>query len=80
MEEKIYELEERIKKLEKKEKRRTIISVVKIIIYIVAFGVLAFVGYKAYTTLYETIEPYKEVIDNYNETNTKIKSITDLFK
>ncbi len=80
MEERLNELEERIEFLEKKEKRRTIFSIIKLIIYILISIGLIYFGYRIYTNIKETIKPYKEIIDKTNSVDKSIKSIEDLFK
>lgn len=80
MEDRIKELEERIKKLEKKDKRRTIFSIIKVVLYIILIASLSFGIYTVYNKVIEEIKPYKEILDTYNEADSKIKSITDLFK
>lgn len=79
MEDRIRELEERIEKLERKEKRRTIFMVVKVILSILLIAALSYGAYVVYNKVIEEIQPYKEILDNYNEADSKIKSITDLF-
>jgi hypothetical protein len=80
MEDRIKELEERIEKLERKERKRTILSIVKLGLYLILIGALSFGAYKVYEKVIEVYEPYKEIVDKYNETDSTIKSITDLFK
>ena len=80
MEDRIKELEERIEKLEKKERNRKILSIVKLGIYLILIGALSFGAYFVYQKVIEVYEPYKEIVDKYNETDKTIKSITDLFK
>ena len=80
MEDRIKELEERIERLERKERNRTILSVVKIGLYLILIGALSFGAYKLYQKVIEVYEPYKEIVDKYNEADNTIKNITDLFK
>lgn len=80
MEERLNELEERIKKLERKEKRRTILSGIKVVLVIVLFAALACGGYYLYQKIMEVYEPYKEIVEKYNETDKTIKSIKDFFR
>ena len=80
MEERLNELEERLEKLERKERNRTILSVVKLGLYLILIGALSFGAYKVYEKVMEVYEPYKEIVDKYNETDKTIKSITDIFK
>ena len=80
MEDRILELEERIEKLERKEKRRKIFTFIKLILIIIIVSGLIYGGYKLYTTIEETIKPYKEIVDTYNEADNKIKNIKDLFR
>lgn len=80
MEDRILELEERIEKLERKEKRRKIFTFIKLILIIIIVSGLIYGGYKLYTTIEETIKPYKEIIDTYKEADNKIKNIKDLFR
>lgn len=79
MEDRINELEERIEKLERKERRRTILSIIKLGLYLIATGLLIYGGYRLYTKVQETIKPYKEIIDKADGIDKNIKSITDLF-
>lgn len=80
MEDRILELEERIERLERKEKRRKTFAFIKLILIILIIAGLVYGGYKLYTTVEETIKPYKEIIDKKNEVDKSIKSIKDLFK
>ena len=80
MEERLNNLEERIKKLEKKERRRTILSGIKDVIVIILVAAIAYGGYFLYNKIMEVYGPYKEIVDTYNETNNKINSIKDLFR
>ena len=80
MEDRILELEKRIEKLERKEKRRTIFMVVKVILSILLIVALSYGAYIVYNKVIETIEPYKEILDTYNETDQSIKNIKDLFR
>ena len=47
---------------------------------LILIGVLSFGAYKVYEKVIEVYEPYKEIVDKYNETDKTIKSITDIFK
>jgi hypothetical protein len=80
MEERLNELEERIERLERKEKRRTILSIIKFIFVVVISGLLVYGGYRLYTKVEETIKPYKDILDKKDQVDSKINSITDLFK
>ena len=80
MEERFEELEERIERLERKEKRRKTFAAIKFIIVLLLVGALVYGGYKLYTTVEETIKPYKKIVDKYNKADEKINSIKDLFK
>ena len=79
MEERLNDLEERIEKLERKERRRTILSIIKLGLYLIATGLLIYGGYRLYTKIQDTIKPYKEIIDKTENVDKNIKSITDLF-
>lgn len=80
MEDRILELEERIERLERKEKRRTIFMVVKVILSILLIVALSYGAYIVYNKVIEEIQPYKEILDTYNETDQSIKNIKDLFR
>ena len=74
MEEKVFELEKRLEKLEKIEKRRKSILWIKIAgITLLVIAILIF-GYIVYRKVEETIRPYKEIIDKTNGTGDKIDS------
>lgn len=80
MEERLNDLEERIKKLEKKERKRTILSGIKTLIIIILVGALAYGGYFLYQKIMEVYKPYKEIIEKYNKTEKSINKIKDLFR
>ena len=80
MEERLNDLEERIKKLEKKERKRTILSGIKTLIIIILVGALAYGGYFLYQKIMEVYEPYKEIVEKYSKTEKSINKIKDLFR
>ncbi len=80
MEEKVFELEKRLEKLERIEKRRKSLLALKIVgISLLVIGVVVF-GYLVYRKVEETIRPYKEIIDKANATNDKIDTQIEKIK
>ena len=63
LEEKINELEDRIKVLEKKEKQRKTNKIVKVVVEILLLGVFIYFSYKAYVY----IKPYVKQIGDSKE-------------
>ena len=75
-EEKITELEDRIKKLEKIEKKRKIGKIIKFSIKLIITLVIIIFIYKAYLF----VKPYKEKIDNLSKIEEKINDGTNSIK
>ncbi len=78
LEKKIEELEDRIEKLEEKERRRTIMSIIKIVIVVVLYAAIIIAGIKVYQEFTEKIRPITEVQEKAE--GLGLDSIFDYFK
>ena len=63
MEEKVFELEKRLEKLERKEQRRKILLFVKIGIVVFIISIFVYSGYRFHKKIENTIKPIKEIIE-----------------
>ena len=66
--ERLNNIERRLVKLEKIEQRRKILSIIKFLTYLAVIIAIIVFGFYMYNRIIDTIEPYKEVVDKYNET------------
>jgi len=66
--EKINDLERRLEKLEKIEQRRKILTIIKILLYLAIIVVIIVFGIYMYNRIIDTIAPYQEIVNNYNDT------------
>ncbi len=71
LEDRITELEERIKKLENIEKRRRIWGIIKFIGSILLLAATIILGIYLYNKIQTTIKPYQEIVDKYNNFDIK---------
>ena len=77
MEEKIFELEQRIEKLEKKEKRRRNLLIAKISTVALLIILILVCGYIAVKEIQETIKPYKEFIEKQQDFSNDVNDSID---
>ena len=80
MEDKIFELESRLEKLERKEKIRKTIALVKVGVVVFIVGILFITGYKFYRKVENTIKPVKDILETKEKADEKVNKIKDIFK
>lgn len=73
--ERIIELENRLKKIEKVEERRRNVKIAKIAIRVIILLIVIYAGYRCYVYVNDTfIKPYKETVDELVTGYNKIKN------
>lgn len=80
MEEKVFELEKRLEKLERKEKIRKTIAFIKIGAVILLLSIVFITGYRFYKKVNDTIKPIKDIIETKENAENKIDKIKNIFK
>ncbi|MBQ6135633.1 MAG: hypothetical protein IJI60_04895 [Bacilli bacterium] len=68
-EERIEELEKRIKKLEQKEKRRQIFATLKTIVFLIIIGVFAYFAFSIYQRVKPIISTYESAKEKYDSSS-----------
>ncbi|MBR2603510.1 MAG: hypothetical protein IKE10_00585 [Bacilli bacterium] len=80
MEEKVFELEKRLEKLERKEKIRKTIAFIKVGAVILLLSIVFITGYRFYKKVNDTIKPIKDIIETKENAENKIDKIKNIFK
>lgn len=79
LEEKIEELEKRIKKLEQKEKRRQILALIKTTIFLIVIGFFVYFVFTIYQRLKPIISTYESAKEKYDSSSWS-EVVDNLFK
>lgn len=80
MEEKVFELEKRLEKLERKERIRKSIAIIKVLLVVIFVSALFITGYKFYKKIENTIKPIKEIVETKGKAEDKLDKIKNIFK
>ena len=80
MEDKVFELEKRIEKLERKEKIRKSIALIKVGLVVLFVSILFITGYRFYKKVENTIKPIKDIVETKGKAEDKIDKIKNIFK
>jgi uncharacterized membrane protein YqhA len=78
LEKKIEDLEKRLEKLEAKERRRTLLSIIKVAVVVVVAVAVIVVGIKVYNQFMEKMRPIMEIQEKSEDLG--LDSIFDYFK
>ena len=80
MEEKVFELEKRLEKLERIEKRRKTILWIKIVGVLLLISSIFIFGYIVHRKVEKALKPYKVIIEKTNNVNDKIENKIEKIK
>ncbi len=66
IEERLDDIERRLRKLEAIEKRRQILGIIKLVLTLLLLAALVLGAIYAYNFFKDNIEPYRDIIEKYN--------------
>jgi len=67
IEERLENIEKRLKILEEKEKRRHILEIIKFIVRVIILAATIVLAIFAYRMIKEQIAPYQQIVSEYND-------------